>query len=108
MKKYYRALIYLMLLQLSTAKAEDLLTVYQQALEFDPELQMAGYKVEIGSDMKGVALGAMLPQINASTNWSQNNQIYGKTPTTPKGFDQTKHYNEYHYNFLTNQLPPSG
>ncbi len=48
MKKKFGLLICLLLLQLSPAKAEDLLTVYQQALEFDPELQMAGYKVEIG------------------------------------------------------------
>ena len=82
-----------MLLQLSPAKAEDLLAVYQQALEFDPELQMAGYKVEIGTDQKGVALGAMLPQINASTNWSQNNQIVGKTPNQREAVDLSKHYN---------------
>jgi len=103
MRKSYGLIVCLMLLQLSPAKAEDLLAVYQQALEFDPELQMAGYKVEIGSDQKGVALGAMLPQINASTNWSQNNQIVGKTPNQREAVDLSKHYNGTRYNVSLSQ-----
>jgi outer membrane protein len=103
MRKSYGLIVCLMLLQLSPAKAEDLLNIYQQALQFDPELQMAGYKVEIGSDQKGVALGAMLPQINASTNWSQNNQMYGRTPATKVGADLSKHYNGTRYNVSLNQ-----
>lgn len=92
-----------MLLQLSPAKAEDLLAIYQEALQFDPELQMAGYKVEIGNDQKGAALGAMLPQINASTNWSQNNQTIGKTPNMSESVDLSRHYNGTRYNVSLSQ-----
>ncbi len=57
-----------------TAVAEDLLAVYQQALQADPQLKSAGLKVEIGAAQKGQALGQMLPQISASGNWSTNRQ----------------------------------
>lgn len=53
-------------------QAEDLLSVYQQALEADPQLKAAGYKVEIGTAQKGQALGQMLPQVVGTGNWSDN------------------------------------
>ncbi|MEF3075275.1 TolC family outer membrane protein [Methylobacter sp. Wu1] len=54
--------------------AEDLQTIYQQALEADPQLKTAALRVEIGSAQKGQALGEMLPQVSASGNWSVNDQ----------------------------------
>jgi outer membrane protein len=54
--------------------ADDLLTVYQQALASDPALQTAQLKVEIGSAQKGQSLGQMLPQVSATGNWSDNTQ----------------------------------
>jgi outer membrane protein len=57
-----------------TAKADDLLTIYRQALEEDPTLKSAAAKLEVGAAQKGQALGQMLPQINASGNWSKNAQ----------------------------------
>ncbi len=56
--------------QAGTVYAEDLLTIYQQALEADPQLKTAELKVEIGSAQKGQALGQMLPQIIGNANWS--------------------------------------
>lgn len=56
------------------AAAEDLLTVYHQALEADPNVQSAEARLEIGTAQKGQALGQMLPQISASGNWSSNQQ----------------------------------
>ncbi len=56
------------------AKTDDLLTIYQQALQADPQLKNAELKVEIGSNQKSQAIGQMLPQINISANWSQNKQ----------------------------------
>jgi outer membrane protein len=56
------------------ACAEDLLTIYQQAVEADPTLKSAGIKTEIGAAQKGQAFGEMLPQVTASANWSANNQ----------------------------------
>ena len=60
--------------QAGTVYAEDLLTIYQQALEADPQLKTAELKVEIGSAQKGQALGQMLPQIIGNANWSTNGQ----------------------------------
>jgi outer membrane protein len=54
--------------------SDDLLSVYQQALEADPELRSSEVKIKIGEAQKGQALGEMLPQITASGNWSANKQ----------------------------------
>jgi outer membrane protein len=56
------------------AHAEDLLQVYQQALQADPTLKAAEAKVQIGDAQKGQALGQMLPQISGNANWSENKQ----------------------------------
>ena len=56
----------------SLAHAEDLLSIYQLALNADPELKSAQAKVEIGSAQSGQALGQMLPQVSATGNWSSN------------------------------------
>jgi outer membrane protein len=74
MKKLKLLLACLAIAQVGTARAEDLLSIYQQALDADPQLQTAAIKVEIGAAQKGQALGQMLPQISANTNWSKNEQ----------------------------------
>jgi len=74
MKKLKLLITCLVLAQVGTARAEDLLSIYQQALDADPQLQTAALKVEIGAAQKGQALGQMLPQISANTNWSKNEQ----------------------------------
>jgi outer membrane protein len=56
----------------SLAHGEDLLSIYQLALNADPELKSAQAKVEIGSAQSGQALGQMLPQVSATGNWSSN------------------------------------
>lgn len=104
MKKNYGLIGCLLLFHISVVKAEDLLTIYGQALESDPELQMAGYKVQIGTAQKGQALGGMLPQINASTNWSQNNQIVdGPKVKNNLAVDNSNHYNGTRYNVSLSQ-----
>ncbi|WP_051911478.1 TolC family outer membrane protein [Methylomicrobium agile] len=65
----------------AVALADDLLTVYRQALEGDPTLKSAEAKSEVGAAQKGQALGQMLPQINAVGNWSKNQQ---RTDTGPR------------------------
>lgn len=57
-----------------TSMGDDLLSVYQQALDADPHLKASEVKIKIGNAQKGQALGQMLPQITASTNWSANRQ----------------------------------
>ena len=66
--------------------AEDLLTVYQQALEADPQLKAAAMKVQIGAAQKGQSLGAMLPQIGGNYNASLNNQKTNASGSTTKSY----------------------
>ena len=76
-----------------TAQAEDLLTIYEQALQADPQLQSANVKVDIGAAQKGQALGQMLPQISASGNWSENRQTNkGERQTQSNSFKGTRYY----------------
>ncbi|MDI1230193.1 MAG: TolC family outer membrane protein [Methylobacter sp.] len=75
------------------AQAEDLLGVYEQALQADPQLQSAKVKIDIGSAQKGQALGQMLPQITASGNWSANKQtVSGSRQDSTSNFHGTRYY----------------
>jgi outer membrane protein len=56
------------------AQAEDLLSIYHQAVQADPTSQAAEIKTKIAEAQKGQAFGEMLPQVNATTNWSLNSQ----------------------------------
>jgi len=86
-------LIVIILAYTQTVVAEDLITVYQQALQADPQLKSAEVKVEIGSAQKGQALGQMLPQVSASGNWSANKQtVRGGNQATTNNFNGTRYY----------------
>ena len=70
--------------------AEDLMSIYQQALQADTQLKTAELKVDVGSAQKGQALGQLLPQISATGNWSKNNQkITGRNSNDYNG---TRYY----------------
>ncbi len=84
-----RNLLAALLLMTGPAFAEDLLAVYQQALDSDPQLKAAGFKVEVGVAQKGQALGQMLPQISGTANWSENDQQTGQINQTYPG---TRYY----------------
>jgi outer membrane protein len=62
----------LILAQAPNAYSEDLMTIYRQALEADPEAKTAALSLEIVKEQTGAALGEMLPQISGSANWSGN------------------------------------
>lgn len=66
------ALLFITLCQ--TGECDDLLSIYQQALDADPELKSSEVKIKVGEAQKGQALGEMLPQVTATTNWSANKQ----------------------------------
>ncbi|EIC28703.1 TolC family outer membrane protein [Methylomicrobium album] len=75
------------------ARADDLLTIYRQALEEDPRLKSAAAKLEVGAAQKGQALGQMLPQVNASGNWSANQQrIDNGSHATNSTYAGTRYY----------------
>ena len=76
-----------------TVQAEDLLDVYRQALQADPQSKSADVKVEMGAAQKGQALGQMLPQVSFSGNWSTNRQsISGTTQNTISNYPGTRYY----------------
>jgi len=74
MNKYHMLWVLAFGLHAQASCAEDLLTIYHQALEADPTLKSAEAKLEVGAAQKGQALGQMLPQIAATGNWSKNEQ----------------------------------
>ena len=75
----------------SLAHGEDLLSIYQLALNADPELKSAQAKVEIGSAQSGQALGQMLPQVSATGNWSSNHSERNGSNQDPN-YHGTRYY----------------
>ncbi len=61
-----------MVFVIQPAKAEDLVSIYNKALQADPTLKSAQYRVALGEAQRGQAGGALLPQINANINVSLN------------------------------------
>ncbi|NOQ64532.1 MAG: TolC family outer membrane protein [Methyloprofundus sp.] len=54
--------------------ADDLMSVYQQAVYADPNLKAAGFQFEVSAAQQAQAGGALLPQISANVNISYNNR----------------------------------
>ncbi len=98
MNKIISVALCLFLAQPRLACAEDLLTVYQQAIAADPTLKSAGIKTEIGAAQKGQAFGEMLPQVTASANWSANNQRQSSSTAA-----NTSNYHGTRYTLSLNQ-----
>lgn len=98
MNKITSAVLYLFLAHSRLACAEDLLTIYQQAIAADPTLKSAGIKTDIGAAQKGQALGEMLPQVSASANWSANNQRQSSSTAA-----NTSNYHGTRYTLSLNQ-----
>lgn len=84
---------FLIFVYAQTAVAEDLLSIYLQALQNDPQLKSAEIKAEIGSAQKGQALGQMLPQIDFTGLWSANKQnLISKTQEQTSTYPGTRYY----------------
>ncbi|MBE0435076.1 MAG: TolC family outer membrane protein [Methylomicrobium sp.] len=93
MNKLKYGLLCLLTASTYNAGAEDLLTIYRQALEADPQLRSARLQAEIGSAQKGQALGQMLPQISGTANWSKNEQkIFAPGGASKERFDGTRYF----------------
>ncbi len=85
----------IILAQAPNAYSEDLMTIYHQALEADPESRAAMINMEITKEQTQEALGQMLPQISGSANWSKNSQdtaAAGKNPAKNSTYDGTRYY----------------
>lgn len=75
------------------AVADDLISIYHQALQADPQSKSAEEKVGIGTAQKGQALGQMLPQINLTGNWSKNRQtVTQQNRDTVSNYPGTRYY----------------
>ena len=91
MNKIKWLVLCIILMKMSIGHTEDLLTIYQQALEADPKLKTAAMKVQIGTAQKGQSLGSMLPQISGNANWSLNHQNSGKPSTANPNYQGTRY-----------------
>ncbi|RIZ65162.1 MAG: type I secretion protein TolC [Methylococcales bacterium] len=87
------------------AQADDLLFIYQQALDADPNSRSAEEKTGIGTAQKGQALGQMLPQLSLSGNWSTNRytQTGARTNANPISHDAISNYPGTRYYVSLNQ-----
>lgn len=89
--RYYLLLTIFSCIQ--TAQADDLVTIYKQAQQADPQLKSAEIKVEIGTNQKGQAIGQLFPQVDASANWSKNEQtLNGRNQSTTTNYPGTRYY----------------
>jgi outer membrane protein len=52
--------------------ADGILDVYAKALAEDPRVNIARYQVDIGEAQKDAAFGGLLPQVNATGQYSEN------------------------------------
>lgn len=73
MNKLYSTLL-ILLLPFSTLQAQNLIEIYQQARESDPNLKTAHLQIGVGEAQHWQAGGALLPQINATANLSLNDR----------------------------------
>ncbi|MDQ7091814.1 MAG: TolC family outer membrane protein [Methylococcales bacterium] len=76
-KRFYTLLI--ALLPLSSVYADDLMTIYRQALYADPNLKTAQLQVGVGEAQHWQAGGELLPQVSVSANLSLIDQRNVKT-----------------------------
>lgn len=72
--------------------AENLMTIYQQALEADPESKAAAISMAITKEQTGSALSEMLPQISGSANWSGNDNTNPAAKPANSTYMGTRYY----------------
>ena len=65
----------------------DLYSIYAMALEKDPRVQIAQQKVEMGRAVADTSRGSLLPQVNFSANWSENEVDYDDNAREGQEFD---------------------
>lgn len=93
MSKLELFVIWLLLINVQPVFADDLMSIFQQAIQADPSLKAAQLKVEIGSDQSNQSLGQMLPQITGTANWSTNETTsLGQNKTITQEYPGTRYY----------------
>src|SRR5690349_24805939 len=71
-----------LILASAAADAADLLTVYQRALQNDPQIREADANRLASRESKPQALAALLPQFSASGQYTKINEDAGRTTLT--------------------------
>lgn len=75
-------LLALVAVPLNYVEAKDnIISIYQQAIEFDPTVKAARFQLEMTEAQRAQAGSVLLPQVNASANISSNEQL--STSTSP-------------------------
>ncbi len=92
MKLIKRYLLLPLLLAFTTAQAEDLMSVYQMALQNDPQLQAAKEQLNAAREAKSLARSQLLPTIGLGATYDAVNRDY----KTVQGIssDRSDDYNE--------------
>jgi outer membrane protein len=69
MKKLFLTLIFIS----TVFTADDLLSIYNEALERDPEFNSKKADLKISKEFRNQSISALLPRLNlsASTNWNE-------------------------------------
>lgn len=98
-----------MVLGSAAAQAEDLLDIYRQALENDPQLRAAAAANRAAQETRAQSRAALLPQLNLSANYTHNSQdvIESNSATTPtgeesyisKGYTLSLNQSIYHHDY---------
>lgn len=83
--KYKAALIGALLLPLE-ANSADLLTLYQQATQTDPQVRAARATRDATREAKPQAMANLLPNVSASGDLSYQDQDVKSSPTRPAGY----------------------
>lgn len=74
------------------AKTDDLMSLYERALEASPELQGSEYALEIAKAREDQSFGRLRPQINAVGNYSLNRIEYDEPSNNPFSGRQNSSY----------------
>ena len=83
----------------SWAGAQSLFDIYLQALDKDPRVQIAEYKVDVAKAQFDQSTGQLLPQVNMYANFSDNEVDYDENTA----FQLDQEYRGEKYSFVLRQ-----
>lgn len=76
MRIRFAILLFSLATQINSVEASDnIISIYQQAIEFDPTVKAARFQLEMTEAQQAQAGSALLPQVSASANISSNEQL---------------------------------
>lgn len=91
-------------LTFSQAQAENLVDVYELALDADQTLNAAEIGYQAALQAKPLARSALLPQINANAGFENHDQTFSDTPPEKQAFFQDKKFDRIRYGVRLDQV----